>query len=920
MMPSDRRANRRPAASLWLLAFAVACSSGTTTGPTGPGGSAGPASLAVSSGDGQTAQPGAAVPIQPAVIIKDSASKPVPGVTVTFAVDSGGGSLSLTSAVTGTDGIARAGIWTLGPAEGRNTLKAMSGTLSPVKFTATAAIAGGALPTATVGTGGGTITSTDPGPLKGFALDVPAGAFSAAVQLQVSYASSATLPLPVGMTVASPIVTLGSNAAGPAAVLFTLRIPATIPAGQFPIVAMVDPSTGFLDALPTLTYDSVSVTAMGSVLDESQLLETTRRPSGPGGAALRLPQQVAYAVMLRDSAQLHTVTFDTHFLPGTDDWEFLPQPTQLFTSPEAGEVVSERYYFIRQKSLASGALNARFEEAPGVTVSDVSGIQWSAALAQQFDGLIGPHILAAAGARALNQLRYDRNTIQMIATSMIATGEPQIVAFVDPANGQYSTVLAYRWDGPSGTLYTANPDHPGDLTRHAIWDNNGLGCTLLCLAVAGVNHLIGYQAQLDAEYPSVLDGSIDRSHFPAAFATSYDSIIGETPEIGVDTLFMVHDTSRMWIECPTCAGSYPTSIALRNGASGIETQQIYLPSGTNAWSPSGGQTQTGFALDVTQLPLASGNHFADFQFGMEVLGLLTPAVGQSATTGWLGWKELHVIKFAPTINAMQVVGGAPVTFTLGTNGGPALPHDLTYLFKWGDGTDSTSATSLPASVDHAFARSGSDTVVMEMHHPSKRQLVGTASVVLTVPPLAWVFTSATVTSSVVPTLFDKSDTVRSQKVNAILANLEANPGNTVLFKVDSLDCSSLGLEQFAAGPAVTDVFVKSALVNVLGIHCTGADSTFELGTLNVGPVGSGPLTGSATQVGGGLVVLLANNVTPLGSGLGSINAVMNGSTLAGSFIWSVDYGAGRWQYTVQFQAQQVSLPVTLPSGSVRRKP
>ncbi len=910
-----RSVPRRLAAAPWLLAFVVACSSNPGTGS--GGGSDTPASLAIASGDGQAAPPATAVATHPAVIVKDAAGKPVSGVTVTFAVDSGGGSVSVTSAVTAADGIASAGTWTLGPTEGRNTLKASSGTLPPVKFAATAAIAGGTLPMATLGTGGGTITSTDPGPLKGFELDVPAGAFSTAVQVQVSYASSATLPHPAGMTVASPIVTLGSNATGPAGKLFTLKIPATIGAGQFPLVAIVDPSTGFLDALPTITYDSVSVTAMGSILDGSQVLETARRATGLG-PALRSPAQVAYAVMLRDSALLHTVSFDTHFLPGQDDWEFEPQPTQVFAAPEAGEVVSERYYFIKQKSLASGALNAAFEITPGVPESDAGGIQWSAALAKQFDGLIGPHILAAARARALNQLRYDRNTIQTIAMSMIATGEPQIVAFVDPATGEYTPVLAYRWDGPSGTLYTANPDHPGDLTRHAIWDNNGLGCTLLCLAVPGINHLIGYQAQLDGEFPSVIDATIDKSLFPSTFVGSYDPLIGETPTVGVDTLFLAHDTSRVWLECPTCAGSFPTAIPLQYGAGGIETQQIFLPSGPDAWSPNGGQTQTGFAIDVTQFPAPTGNHFADFEFGIEALGLLTPANGQSAAIGWLGWKQYRVIKFAPTLTATQIVGGAPVTFTLSTNGGPALPHGLTYVFKWGDGTDSTASASLPASVDHAFIRSGTDTVVMEMRHPSNGRLVGTASIVVNVPPLAWVFTSATVTSQVVPTLFTRTDTARRDKVEGILTNLHANPGNTVLFKVDSLDCSSLGLEQFPTGEVVTSVFVKSALVNVLGIHCTGADSTFELGTLGVGTLGSGPVTGSATQVGGGLVVLLTNNVLS-GSGLGSINAVMNGSVLSGTFIWAVDYGFGHWQYTVQFQAQQVIAPVTSSSIVTRRQ-
>ena len=914
MPPFINRRVVRSAMTLSLATFAACSSSPSTTGPSGSGGAA---SLAVSSGDGQTGLAGTALPIQPAVIVKDSSNTPLAGVTVTFAVDSGGGSLAATSAVSGADGIARAGTWTLGPAEGRNIVRATSGTLTAVKFAATATINGGNLPTTTVGPSGGSITVTDPGPLKGFTLDVPAGAFSGAVQLQVSYASSATLPHAAGITIASPIITIASDVSTPAQKLFTLKLPATIGAGQFPIVAMVDPSTGFLDALPTVAFDAGSVTAVGSMLDGSQLAGAPPAPLGLRGAAFRSPKQVAYAVMLADSAMLHTVSFDTRFFPGNDDWEFQPQATSVFATPEAGEVVSERYYFLKQKSLFSGSLHARFEQVPGAEVSDAAGIRWSAALAQQFDGLIGPHILGAAARRTLNQQQYDRYVIQMIAASMIAAGKPQIVAFVDPATGEYQTVLAYRWDGPSGTIYTANPDFPGNTDRHATWDNNGLGCTRFCLAVVGINNLIGYAGQLDGEFPSVVDGTIDKALFPQAFASSYDSFIGETPEIGVDTFFMAHDTSRVWIECPTCPTDYPTTLPLKNGAAGIQTQQAFVPNASNIWVPAGGQTQDGFALDVTQLPSPSSNHFADFEFGLEAMQLLAPSGTSTATTGWLGWKKWRVIKFAPTITARQTVSGAPVIFTLATDGGPALPQALTYVFKWGDGTDSTSSASLPASVAHTFAKAGKDTVVMEMRHPDNYQLVGTASVVVTVPPLAWTLTSAVVTSQVVPTLQVRSDTVKFEKIKAILANMQSTPGNTVLFKQDSLDCAVLGLEQFPAGPVVTDVLVKSTLINILGAHCTGVDSTVERGALSLATPGNGPLTGIATQVGGGLVVLLNNNVVA-NSGLGSINAVMNGSTLTGTFTWLADYATGNWHYTIQFTAQQVIAPVT-SGGSLRRR-
>ena len=73
------------------------------------------------------------------MIVKDASSNPVSGVTITFAVASGGGSATGLTATTNSSGIATVGSWTLGTTAGTNTLTATSGTLtgSPVTFTAT---------------------------------------------------------------------------------------------------------------------------------------------------------------------------------------------------------------------------------------------------------------------------------------------------------------------------------------------------------------------------------------------------------------------------------------------------------------------------------------------------------------------------------------------------------------------------------------------------------------------------------------------------------------------------------------------------------------------------------------------------------------------------------------------------------------
>lgn len=104
---------------------------------------AGAASTATKqAGDAQTATVGAAVAVRPAVKVADQFGNGVAGVTVTYAVATGGGTITGATAVTGADGIATVGSWTLGNTSGAQTLTAtVPGVTAPVTFTATGAAA-----------------------------------------------------------------------------------------------------------------------------------------------------------------------------------------------------------------------------------------------------------------------------------------------------------------------------------------------------------------------------------------------------------------------------------------------------------------------------------------------------------------------------------------------------------------------------------------------------------------------------------------------------------------------------------------------------------------------------------------------------------------------------------------------------------
>ena len=96
-------------------------------------------SIAAYAGTAQSATVGTAVGAAPRVRVTDSGGRPVPDVSVAFAVATGGGSATGLTTTTDGSGIATVGSWTLGTVAGGNTLRATSGSLSgsPVTFTAT---------------------------------------------------------------------------------------------------------------------------------------------------------------------------------------------------------------------------------------------------------------------------------------------------------------------------------------------------------------------------------------------------------------------------------------------------------------------------------------------------------------------------------------------------------------------------------------------------------------------------------------------------------------------------------------------------------------------------------------------------------------------------------------------------------------
>ncbi len=281
----------------------------TATGTAGP-----PSKIALNAGNNQSAPSGSAVAINPSVLVTDANGNPVSGVVVTFAVASGGGSVTGGSATSNGSGIATVTSWTLGKAAGTNTLTATASGLSgsPVTFTATGtaskiAINAGNGQSATVGTA----VATKPSVLVSDANNNPV----AGVTVTFTIASGGGSVTGASATSnASGIATVGSWTLGTQAGANTLTATAT----GFGIAPVTFTATGTAGAASeyVVTSSNYSPVAGSSVTISAQLADQYGNPvstsgirvnftASPGGGTLT-PNHVN-----TNASGIATVTFKT---------------------------------------------------------------------------------------------------------------------------------------------------------------------------------------------------------------------------------------------------------------------------------------------------------------------------------------------------------------------------------------------------------------------------------------------------------------------------------------------------------------------------------------------------------------------------------------------------------------------------------
>ena len=181
-----------------------------------------------------TAAPGADVDDRPSVVVKDQNDQPMAGVHVIFAVASGGGSVTGSNVTTDVNGVATVGSWTLGSAEGTNTLTATAASLPPVLFTANAADPCVLYPHTLGSTTNGELTRSDCSYSDGSFVDFYAVTLSTAGTVVFNQTSSAFDAFLILYDVDANLIGINDNLSTSSS---DSRIKAILPAGTYVVGA-----------------------------------------------------------------------------------------------------------------------------------------------------------------------------------------------------------------------------------------------------------------------------------------------------------------------------------------------------------------------------------------------------------------------------------------------------------------------------------------------------------------------------------------------------------------------------------------------------------------------------------------------------------------------------------------------------------
>jgi hypothetical protein len=579
-----------------------------------------------------------------------------------------------------------------------------------------------------IGTSGGTFTINKPGdPLNGFQITVPQNGFTTSKTFSVSYAAVTTHQLGSTFNPISPLIKI-SYEGGYSGVPMQVKIPIRVPAGSYAMGFFYDETTGKLEALPTVSSDSSSITVATRHFVNSNL----KLGKGLFKRLVNPWENLIISSTLETELAGHAV-ISTGFTPGVDDWEFVNFGSYI--SPRghcAGQSMSAIwYYYVQKLGVGERALFHAYDKLcnpadPQFAWFDNPGCYRFASTVQKdfdFDDVADKILVPVPSAG---------NVWRDFISSMLRDASPQLLVAISSHDKVGHAMIVYKIDIQQGILFVADPNYPGNIDpltkqstlRQIIYKGGAFqpylsalaagqpGYTFDQIAFGGSTAYVDWQA-IAKRWTEVLQGTIGNDIFPAYKLLA--TIEGSTSDVPlVDNLEVKAATVKLKCQSTDVPESVP-------GSADLQYLTVYDGTGNRLSATSASNH------GILQVPLSPGNN---------TLGLLIhgkPAEGDSVFIDFK-WVTVHrqvsltITTTEPDKAPLVATGLVNKGYTFVASSGGMAPKSssLKYTWSFGDGTGQTVVNN-DSTVVHTFTQAGVDTVKLTLTDASST--VGTASAV-----------------------------------------------------------------------------------------------------------------------------------------------------------------------------------------------
>lgn len=299
----------------------------------------------------------------------------------------------------------------------------------------------------TIDPAGGAITvGTNGGPIAGMTLDVPQGSYENAREFRVSYRSITASTYKDG-TPLGPLISV-DNGGGYSTSAMTLKIPVTIPAGEYAVAVYYDEKTGEIEPMPLVTEDATSITVLTAHFTDISIMQVVKSLT---------------------TAALAAIDVDSGFRPGADDWQFPNTGSYLSYGNCNAMSVTAMWYYITQKvgnkaPQLHGLLdnNGTKPTTPGIWQDDSWGYRYVSVLQTllyPLENMISPP----------KAVKYSA-VFTAVAFAIKTTHRPQLLwiygpdpTAADPNNQAAHAILAYQVK--DNKIWISDPNTAGDTKR-----------------------------------------------------------------------------------------------------------------------------------------------------------------------------------------------------------------------------------------------------------------------------------------------------------------------------------------------------------------------------------------------------------------------------------------------------------------------